>query len=183
MDPYCLVYLDDIIIWSTSFEDHLERLHLVFERLRSAGLKMKLSKCNFLQQRARFLGHIVSSDGIQVDPEKTKVVKDWPTPSNAKELQSFLDLAGYYRRFVPGFSVIAAPLYHVCKQKTTFRWGREQREAFFKLKELLTTTPVVAYPSFSPKAGVFILDTDASQQHGIGAVLSQVLYNQMEVKG
>ena len=104
---HCLVYLDDIIIWASTFEDHLGRLRLVFDRIRTAGLKLKPSKCHFLRKEVAFLGHVVSSDGIKTDPEKVKAVKTWPVPQNIKELQSFLGLAGYYRKFIFGFSIIA----------------------------------------------------------------------------
>ena len=170
---HCLVYLDDIIIWAPTFEDHICRLRLVFDRIRAAGLKLKPTKCRFLRKEVAFLGHVVSSDGIKTDPEKVKAVKTWPVPLNVKELQSFLGLASYYMKFILGFSIIAEPLYQLCRKTVSFSWLKEQQSAFEELKDRLVSAPVLAYPDFGPEAGSFILDTDASQYQGIGAVLSQ----------
>ena len=170
---HCLVYLDDIIIWAPTFEDHIHRLRLVFDRIRAAGLKLKPSKCQFLRKEVVFLGHVVSSDGIKTDPEKVKAVETWPVPLNVKELQSFLGLASYYRKFILGFSIIAEPLYQLCRKTVSFSWQQGQQAAFEELKGRLISAPVLAYPNFSAEAGSFILDTDASQYQGIGAVLSQ----------
>ena len=170
---YCLVYLDDVIIWSATFEDHLHRLRQVFEKIRMAKLKLKPSKCQFLKTQVKFLGHVVSSQGIKTDPEKVESVKTWPTPADVKELQGFLGLASYYRRFISDFSIIAEPLNKLCRKGVPFHWLQEQQSAFEELKHRLTSAPVLAYPDFSPGVGSFILDTDASQQLGLGAVLSQ----------
>lgn len=115
----------------------------------------------------------MSSDGIKTDPEKVKAVETWPVPQNVKELQSFLGLASYYRKFILGFSFIAEPLYQLCRKTASFSWQQEQQSAFEELKGRLVSAPVLAYPNFSAEAGSFILDTDASQYQGIGAVLSQ----------
>ena len=171
---YCLLYRDDIIVWSDTFDEHLSRLGQVFDRIRKAGLKLKPAKCQFLKKRVTFLGHVVSCNGIETDPEKTRAVDDWPTPENLTELQSFLGLASYYRRFIFDFSIVAEPLYRLSKKGVKFQWEPEQRKAFEELKHRLTSAPVLAYPDFSPGAGLFVLDTDASQRLGIGAVLSQV---------
>lgn len=168
-----LVYLDNIIIWASTFENHIHCLWLVFDRMRMAGLKQKPTKCHFLQKEVAFLGHVVSVDGITTDPEKVKAVKTWPVPVNLKELQSFLGLAGYYRKFILGFSSIAEPLYTLCRKNIPFSWQQEQQAAFEKLKDRLVSAPILAYPDFSPMAGSFILDTDESQYLGIGAVSSQ----------
>ena len=170
---HCLVYLDDIVIWASTFEDHIRRLRLVFDRIRTAGLKLKPSKCHFLRKEVTFLGHLVSSDGIKTDPENVLAVQTWPAPVNVKELQSFLGLAGYYRKFIFGFSIIAESLCKLCRKNVPFSWQQEQQAAFEKLKDHLVSAPVLAYPDFSPAAGPFVLDTDASQYLGIGAVLSQ----------
>ena len=169
---HCLVYLDDIIIWASTFENHIHRLWLVFDRMRIAGLKLKPTKCHFFQKEVTFLGH-VSADGIKTDPEKVKAVKTWPVPMNVKELQSFLGLASYYRKFILGFSSIAEPLYTLCRKNIPFSWQQEQQAAFEELKDRLVSAPVLAYPDFSPAAGPFILNTDASQYLGIGALLFQ----------
>ena len=128
---------------------------------------------HFLQKEVTFLGHVVSVDGITTDPEKVKAVKTWPVPVNLKELKGFLGLAGYYRKFILGFSSIAKPLYTLCRKNIPFSWQQEQQAAFEELKDRLVSAPILAYPDFSPMAGSFILDRDESQYLGIGAVLSQ----------
>ena len=170
---YCLVYIDDIIVWSTSFEDHLERLRAVFNRIKAASVKLKPTKCHFLRKSVAFLGHVVSEEGISANPEKTRAVREWPRPANITELRSFLGLASYYRRFVDKFAVIAAPLYRLCKKGVSFCWKEPEEKAFTDLKQCLITAPILAYPDFSEGSGEFILDTDASTKVGIGAVLSQ----------
>lgn len=106
----CLIYLDDIIIFSDTFGTHLDRLEAVFERLAVHNLKLKASKCEFFKSQVTYLGHIVSEDGIKTDPDKIKVLKDWPVPKNVKDVLKFLGFAGYYRRFLRGFSAIVRPL-------------------------------------------------------------------------
>lgn len=165
----CLAYLDDIIVFSQDLGSHLERLEELFRRLRKANLKLKPSKCSFLQRKVTFLGHLVSGEGIEADPEKITAVKDWPIPTKLREVRVFLGLAGYYRRFVPSFSHIAAPLHGLTKKNQKFIWDSACQETFDDLKGRLTTAPILALPRDS---GKFYLDTDASE-HGIGVVLSQ----------
>lgn len=136
---HCLAYLDDIIIWASTFEDHIRRLRLMFNRKRTACLKWKPSKCHFLRKEVAFLGYVVSSDGIQTDLEKVKAVKTWPVSVNVKELQSFPVLAGYYRKFILGFLIIAEPLYKLCRKKVPFSWQQEQQAAFEELKDRLVS--------------------------------------------
>ena len=107
----CLVYLDDIIVLGRTFTEHLSNLGSVFSRIRDAGLKIKPEKCSFLKEKVKYLGHIVSKEGIAADPEKTATVKTWPTPTSTKEVQQFLGLANYYRRFIKDFAQIAKPLH------------------------------------------------------------------------
>jgi len=164
-----LVYLDDLIIMASSFEQLVERFATVLDRLRVANLKLNCRKCNLFQRKVSFLGHIVSEAGIEVQPEKTDVVRNWPVPKNLTELRSFLGLASYYRRFLNGFSIIAAPLYSLMRKGQHFRWDDEQQHAFDELKNRLTTAPVLASPRSS---GKMYLDTDASE-FGLGIVLSQ----------
>ena len=121
-----LLYLDDILVFSSSFSDHLERLEVVFKRLRHHGLKIKPSKCQFFRRECNYLGHVVSAKGIATDPAKTKAIRDWKQPLTEKELRAFLGLAGYYRRFVKRFSQIATPLHALltkqgCKQGAAWR--------------------------------------------------------------
>ena len=164
-----LLYMDDIITPGSTIEECLERLENVFKRLREARLKLKPSKCIFFQKSVSFLGHVVTEDGIQTDPDKIKAVREWPTPENTKQVRSFLGLASYYRRFVEGFSDIARPLHKLCEKNHRFQWNSDCQTAFDALKSALTTSPILAYPELGAK---FILDTDASDT-GVGAVLSQ----------
>ena len=166
----CLCYLDDIIVFGSSFEQTVENLKTVFDRLESANLTLKSSKCDLFQQKVSFLGHIVSNQGIQCDPEKINSIASWPDPKNATEVRSFLGLAGYYRRFIPDFSTVASPLTNLTRKRTKYVWTPVHQAAFNKLKQLLTTAPILAYPDNHSE---FILDTDASNT-GIGAVLSQI---------
>ena len=106
----CLVYLDDIVVYARSAEEHLRRLEVVFQRLLEAGLKIKPGKCSFFRCSVSFLGHVVSKNGIETDPEKTRAVAEWPTPTSVTEVRAFLGLASYYRRFVKDFSRLAGPL-------------------------------------------------------------------------
>ena len=166
----CLIYLDDVIVYSNSFHEGISRLREVCERFRQAGLKLKAKKCVLFQTEVKYLGHIVSRDGVATDPVKIKAVKEWPTPTSVTQVRSFLGLAAYYRRFIKDFSKIAAPLHQLTEKNQKFSWADECNEAFNQLKESLTTTPVLAYPVMGKQ---FILDCDASDI-AIGAVLSQV---------
>jgi hypothetical protein len=165
----CLVYLDDIIVFSRTIEEHFERLALLLDRLRGANLKLKPSKCQLFRKSVIFLGHVVSEEGIQTDPEKVVAVREWPRPKTITEVRSYLGLASYYRRFIKGFAEIASPLHALTSKKATFDWTNDCEEAFEELKERLTTAPVLAMPA---DTGKFWLDTDASNL-AIGAVLSQ----------
>jgi transposase InsO family protein len=173
----CLVYLDDIIVFAADLDTHLKRIAQVLDRLNKAGLKLKPSKCCFLQQEVSFLGHRVSGNGIETDPEKIRVVEEWPTPASLREVRSFVGLCAYYRRFVPDFAEIARPLHALTKKGVRFQWTAECESAFIELKRRLTATPILALPNDSD---LYILDTDASLD-AIGAVLSQVQQGQERV--
>ncbi|XP_061173674.1 uncharacterized protein LOC133182844 [Saccostrea echinata] len=136
---------------------------------REANLKLKPSKCIFFQKQVKFLGHIVSSLGIQTDTEKISVVKNWPIPKNERQIRSFLGLSSYYRRFVKNFAEIAKPLHDLYKKKTKFFWTPECQNAFDTLKTALTTSPILRFPLPGLPS---TLDTDASDK-AVGAVLSQ----------
>ena len=166
----CLVYFDDIIVVGSSFGDHLRHIASVLMKLREAGLKLKPTKCKFFQKQVAFLGHIVSACGIATDPAKTEVIAKWPTPQSRKEVQQFLGLANYYRRFIKNFGTIAKPLHRLTEKNITFQWTDTCQQAFDNLRKCLMTSPILAHPDWSKS---FILDTDASDC-GIGAVLSQV---------
>jgi len=118
----CLVYLDDIIVYSTTIEKHLVRLRKLFDRLRIANLKLKPSKCHLLRAEIKFLGHLVSAKGVSTVPSKIEAVKDWPVPENVHEVRSFLGLTSYYRRFVPTFAEIAATLHALTMKNKKFKW-------------------------------------------------------------
>ena len=144
----CVVYVDDILVCSKTLEEHREHLQQVFQRLRQAGLRLKPSECLFLCREVVFLGHVISVSGISPDPAKTDKVRDYPVPVVSGVCQ-FLGLS-YYRRFVPGFSKIAAPLYYLTKKSVTFCWTDKCQKAFDKLKQLLCCAPVLAYPFLGP---------------------------------
>lgn len=165
----CFVYLDDIL---AAFEEHLQHLREVFTRLRDAGLRLNPRKCSLLRDEVPFLGHVISTDGVRPDPAKIEKVQRYPTPTDATQVRQFLGLASYYRRFMPAFAKVSAPLRALTKKNATFLWTTECETAFVELKHLLTTAPVLAYPRFGPDRS-FVLETDASGV-GLGAVLSQV---------
>ena len=166
----CLAYLDDIILHSKTLEEHLQRLEVLLQRLQEVNLKLKPSKCSLMQKSVVFLGHVISSEGVATDPEKIKLVAEWPTPTNMKQLRSWIGLTGYYRKFVKGYSHIAGPLNRLMKKDQPFNWTEDCQKAFDDLKAALTSPPVLALPN---DEDTFILDTDAAQS-SIGAVLSQL---------
>ena len=136
------------IIYSQSFSEHLQHLRLVFDRLRNAGLKLRLEKCSFCLQEVTNLGHI-SKDGIKPDPEKIKVVKEYPVPTSVKVVRQFLGLCLCYRKFIRNFSGIATPLNQLTTEYTRFVWTAECLEAFNTLRDALITAPVLCYPDFT----------------------------------
>ena len=166
----CLVYLDDIIVFSRTWEEHLSRLRAVFSCLRKAGLKVKPSKCSIVQTSVKYLGHIFSSSGVIPDPAKLSAVSKWPRPSTLTEVRQFLGFVSYYRRFIKDFAKTAAPLYVLTKKHAHFTWPNDAESAFTQLTRCLLSHPVLAYPDPTRS---FILDTDASDT-AIGAVLSQI---------
>ncbi|CAC5386872.1 unnamed protein product [Mytilus coruscus] len=166
----CLVYLDDVIIFSKSFEEHMKNLKEVFQRLKAANLKLNPKKCNFLKTEVKFLGHIVSESGVATDPNKIQSVKDWPVPKSIKDVRSFLGLTSYYRKFILIYADKAKPLYKVTEKNQKFVWTDDCQQSFEELKNTLISAPILAYPT---REDLFILDTDASNV-GMGAVLSQL---------
>ncbi|KAL1252203.1 hypothetical protein QQF64_019999 [Cirrhinus molitorella] len=166
----CLIYLDDIIVYSKSFTEHIQHLREVFQHLRAANLKLKPSKCSFAQQQVTFLGHVVSAAGLQPDEKNIQKVKEWPTPENPTEVRAFLGLCSYYRRFIRGFAHISQPLHALTQKGKLFVWTSVEQEAFDSLRRALTTAPILSYPDFSRE---FLLFTNASNT-AIGCVLSQM---------
>ena len=162
-------YLDDIMVVGRNFDHHLRNLRKVFERLRQYNLKLKPKKCVFFQTEVKFLGKIVSKDGVKPNPDSVAVVKNWPKPTCTKDVERFLGFVNYHRDFVKDFAELAEALYKLTG-KNKFHWGEEQQASFELLKEAMTTTPVLAYPD---PEGTFILDCDASDKC-VGGELSQV---------
>jgi len=165
-----LVYLDDIVVISPDFPTHVSRLREVFERLRGAGLKLKLSKCTLLQPEVKYLGHIVGRHSVATNPKKVRAIKDWVTPQDLTGLQAFLGLVGYYRQYIPDFAGVAQPLNRLTAKGVTWQWTPIEQRVFECLKGRLLEAPNLAYPDPNLE---YILDTDASDQN-VGAVLSQV---------
>jgi len=165
----CLVYLDHIVIFAPTVTEHLVRLESVLQRIERAGLKLKLSKCSFLEHSLKVLGFIVGSEGLSPDPAKISAVRDFPIPRNVKEVQSFLGLCSYYRRFVPKFAILARPLSSLTKKDQRFSWGDDQQRSFEALKTTLTTPPILSHPRYDLPMEIHC---DASN-YGVGAVLVQ----------
>lgn len=179
---YLLIYLDDVIVDSPDFKSHLNHLEAVFQRLSDHGLKLQPGKCRLFQQGVKYLGHVVSRGGVSTDPEKTQAVRDWPVPTTLRQVRSFLGFVGYYRRFVPSFSRVAAPLTRLLQgtaghDSSSVAWSVDCQNAFDKLKQALLSAPILAYADFTQP---FKLYTDASFD-GLGAVLPQVQEGQERV--
>lgn len=158
----CLVYVDDIITFGATFEDTLKNLTVIFDRLRTADLKLK--KCTLFQEQVECLGHTVSQEGIRCNPDKISAVMNWHVPTSVSEVRSFIGLASYYWRFINNFSHVAYPFTRLTQTNKMFEWSEECQNAFNTLKHLLTTAPVLSHPSTTD---TFIFDT-------VGAVLSQM---------
>jgi hypothetical protein len=169
LDKFVIVFLDDILIYSKSEEEHEHHLRLVLQVLREHQLYAKLSKCSFYQEQIHYLGHIISEQGIAVDPEKIEAIRGWPTPRNVSEVRYFMGLVGYYKIFIAGFSKISHPITSLQKKGIKFEWTTECEENFNLLKELLTSAPIlkIVDPNES-----FVVCTDACKE-GLGGVLTQ----------
>jgi hypothetical protein len=169
LDKFIVVFIDDILIFSKNEEEHDEHLRLVLQKLRENQLYAKLSKCEFWLKEVSFLGHIISEGGISMDPSKVESVLSWNTPQNVSDIRSFLGLAGYYRRFIEGFSKIAKPMTELLEKGKTFEWMPRREASFQELKKRLTTTPVLTMPDMKRPFSIYC---DASGQ-GLGCVLMQ----------
>jgi hypothetical protein len=166
---YVLVFVDDILIYSPTLEDHVQHLQQVFAILQHHQLLLKKSKCSFGQTQLEYLGHIISSQGVATDPKKIEAVAQWPTPTTTKQLRGFLGLSAYYRKFIKNYGILSRPLTDLLKKNSLFHWTLELQLSFDNLKQALISAPVLVLPDFSKS---FQVETDATSI-GIGAVLSQ----------
>ncbi|GKB17382.1 reverse transcriptase domain-containing protein [Tanacetum coccineum] len=169
LDKFVIVFIDDILIYSRNKEEHANHLRIILELLRKEKLYAKFSKCDFWIHIVQFLGHLIDSQGLHVDPAKIEAVKNWTSPTTPTEVRQFLGLAGYYRRFIEGFSKIAKPLTKLTQKNKSYIWGEEQESAFQLLKQKLCEAPILALPEGNDN---FVVYCDASLQ-GLGAVLMQ----------
>ena len=167
----CLIYIDDIIVYGRTFDEHLKRVEEVFERLKNAGLKLKPEKCNMLQTEVIFLGHVVTANGVKPNPTNIAKILGWPRPKTAKQIRQLVAMGSYYRRYVKNFATIVRPMVELTKKGKKFIWSEACEKAFEQLKERLVSSDVMGYPLND--AGQFILDVDASDV-GIGGILHQI---------
>jgi hypothetical protein len=169
LDKFVVVFIDDILIYSKNEEEHAKHIWIVLTRLREHKLYAKFSKCAFWLEEIQFLGHVLSTNGIAIDPSKVKDILEWKLPTTVHQVRSFLGLAGYYRRFIPDFSNIVKPITSLLKNDTKFDWSSKCNEAFEQLKILLTIALVLAQPDIEKPFDVY---RDASGS-GLGCVLMQ----------
>jgi hypothetical protein len=169
LDRFIIVFIDDILVFSKTMEEHEEHLRLELEKLRSNQLYAKFSKCEFWLTEVAFLGHVISAGGVSVDPGKVKDVLNWVPPATVSEIRSFLGLAGYYRRFIKDFSKIAKAMTKLLEKNKAFEWTKDCQASFEELKKRLTSSPVLVLPDLTNKFDIYC---DASRQ-GLGCVLMQ----------
>jgi len=169
LDKFIVVFIDDILVYSKTKEEHDEHLRIALQTLRKHKLYAKFDKCDFYQKEILYLGHVISSEGIVVDPKKIKSIMEWPVPKDVVDIRSFMGITRYYRRFIEGFSKIVYPITSLQKKETKFNWSQKCQDSFNKLKELLTSAPIlkVANPD-----KYFTVCVDASKE-GLGGVLTQ----------
>ena len=172
----CLCYLDDLVVHARTMREHLERLELVLERIHGAGLTIKLVKCHFAERKLRVLGHIVSDQGLSVDPEKVKAITEFKPPredmkkaAKIKLVQSYVGMVNYYRAYVENFAILARPLTELTKKNATFCWGPAESQSFEDLRNAMLTAVTLAHPHYDAPMEVY---PDACT-YGIGAVLSK----------
>ncbi|GJZ27886.1 putative nucleotidyltransferase, ribonuclease H [Tanacetum coccineum] len=169
LDKFVIVFIDDILIYSRNKEEHANHLRIILELLKKEKLYAKFSKCDFWIHIVQFLGHLIDSQGLHVDPAKIEAVKNWTSPTTPTEIRQFLGLAGYYRRFIKDFSKIAKSLTELTQKNKKYIWGEDQESAFQLLKQKLCEAPILALPEGNDD---FVVYCDASHQ-GLGAVLMQ----------
>jgi hypothetical protein len=159
LDKFVVVFIDDILVYSKSVEEHEQHLRVVLGKLRAHKLYAKFNKCEFWLEKISFLGHILTAEGVAVDPGKVETTSNWQQPTNVSEIRSFLGLAGYYQRFIEGFSKIARPMTELLKKEKKFNWIESCEKSFQELKRRLTTTPVLTLPDIQRD---FVVYCDAS---------------------
>ncbi|GKC60611.1 putative reverse transcriptase domain-containing protein [Tanacetum coccineum] len=169
LDKFVIVFIDDILIYSKNEKEHEEHLKAILGLLKEEKLYAKFSKCDFWIPKVQFLGHVIDSRGIHVDPAKIESIKDWASPKTPTEIRQFLGLAGYYRRFIEGFSKIAKSMTKLTQKGIKFDWGEKEEDAFQLIKQKLCSAPILALPEGSED---FVVYCDASHK-GLGAVLMQ----------
>ena len=169
LSHFCQAYLDDILIFSATIEEHLSHIHQVFDRLRQHRLKLKLKKCSFFKKETRYLGFVITPNGISPDPEKVRVMQNLPPPTTVREVRGVIGMLSYYRRYLPNFAEIASPIIDLTKKYARFQWNQECQRAFDYLKESLTIIPLLSYPDVNKE---YILYVDSSDTC-IGACLAQ----------
>ena len=173
MGTFAIPYLDDIMVFSRSPEEHFKHLQRVFDRLKGHGLELKLSKCQFLREETKYLGFVINKDGIKTDVDKVEEIRAMPASKTVREIRGFIGIIWYYWRFIPAFSRLAGPLISLTKKYARFKWTDDCQRAFVALKDQLTAVPALAYPDLSKH---ILLYTDASDRC-IGAVLTQACLN------
>ena len=166
---FATAYLDDIMIFSSTLEEHLEHLNIIFGKLRQHNLKLKLKKCSFLKIETNYLGFVISENGIKPDEKKVEAIRSLPVPTCVREVRSFIGMCSYYRRFIPNFSQIAEPIVALTRKYAHYKWSEAHQRAFDCLKESLTAVPLLVYPDSNKP---YVLYTDASDTC-IGACLTQ----------
>ena len=155
LDKFVVVFIDDILVYSKNEEKHEEHLRLVLQKLREHQLYAKFSKCEFWLKEVSFLGHIISNGGVAVDPKKVRDVLSWKPPQDVSEIQSFLVMARYYRRFIEGFSKLAKPMTALLKKNAKFVWSKQCRDSFEELKKRLTSTLVLVLPNLTKSFSIY----------------------------
>ena len=166
----CVVYLDDVLVFGKTIDEHNERLDRILQKMRKAGLKLSPTKCQLARKEVKYLGHVISGEGVQTDPDKTKAIREYQKPMCQKELRTFLGMTGYYRNFIKEYASTTEPLCAMLRGENKFIWNEERQGAFEKLRLALISPPILALPTTD---GYYVLDTDASCD-SIGAVLSQI---------
>jgi hypothetical protein len=169
----CLLYQDDLLIFSRNWDRHLSLFQEILEKYDRANLRLNAAKSQIAASEVTYLGHTFDKNGVRISDSRAKVIAEWPVPRNAREVRKFLGTVSYVRRHVPSYSSLVAPLTALTSPKAEFKWGLEQQQAFEKIKEILTSEPILGYPRFDDlEHNQFIVICDASR-HGFGACLKQ----------